>query len=598
MRKKIMNPRFQNATKQVFLLIKKLGFHGFIVPHSDDFQGEYISENNMRLQWLTGFSGSAGTAILFDEHVHLFVDGRYTIQAVQQVDPNLVTIHHYQEPSPFEWLADQVEPAMSIGYDPRVHSISNIERLKKLLKRKKAFCKATEKNPIDSLWSNRPAPPFMPVHHHDLIYTGCSSDEKIEAIAREIELGGAAAIVLNEMDSIAWTFNIRGGDTKYAPLMQGYAIIRSDASAQLFANPEKFLESTKARLGSHTKLNDIKTFPNRLDNLGKAQLKVGLDKNSSTDWVQDRLKKAGAKIIYFADPTKLQRARKNKVEINGAHAAHNRDAIAMIRFLKWFDENSPFKKLTELDVVAKVFALREEGDLFRGPSFPTIAGSGPNGAIVHYIPTKITNRRLEQDTLLLLDSGGQYLDGTTDITRTLPIGKPNKKMCTYFTLVLKGHIAVASAHFPVGTNGSQLDALARQHLWRANLNYDHGTGHGVGSYLGVHEGPQRMSSGSLVPFEAGMIISNEPGHYIEGEFGIRIENLLVVVKSSAIGFLKFAPLTLVPIDRRLIDINQLSNQELDWLNDYHQKVYDNAIDKLDEETLGWLDEKCAPIQQE
>ena len=597
MRENFMSAEDSKVIKQFFLQIKKLGFNGFIIPHTDDFQGEFVSENNMRLHWLTGFSGSAGTAIILNNRIHLFVDGRYTIQATQEVDPNLVTIHHKQDPSPYEWLADNLEPGMNIGYDPKIHSISNIANLKKLLAGKKANCKATQINPIDGLWSDRPSPPNKKVYHHDLIYTGCSSDEKIEAIAKEMGLRGATAIVLNELDSIAWAFNIRGGDTKYTPLMQGYAIIKSDASAQLFANPDKFSEATIAKLGNHTTLRDITNFPNSLDELGKGKLKVCLDQNSSTEWIYKRLKKAGATIVYGTDPTKLKRAKKNETEIKGAQAAHDRDALAMIRFLKWFDENSLTKKITEMDVVTKIFEFRAQGDLFKGLSFPTIAGAGPNGAIVHYVPTNVTNRRLEKGSLLLLDSGGQYLDGTTDVTRTLSIGTPSKKMCNYFTLVLKGHIAVASAHFPIGTNGSQLDALARQHLWRANLNYSHGTGHGVGSYLGVHEGPHRISSGSSVPFEPGMIVSNEPGQYCEGEFGIRIENLLFVTESQDPGFLEFTPLTLVPIDRRLIEIDQLNKQELDWLNSYHKKVFENATSKLDEETTSWLAKMCMPLEE-
>ena len=590
-----MSPKDQNAAEATLELIKKLGFQGFLVPQADEFQGEYISENNMRLRWMTGFTGSAGTAVLFEDHIHLFVDGRYTLQAAQQVDADVVTIHHYRDPTATEWLADQVKPGMSIGYDPRLHSIANIKTLKKMLKEKKAKCMAIEENPIDCLWSDRPAPPFTPVHHHGLAYTGCSSDDKIKAIAEELEHCGADAIVLNEMDGIAWAFNIRGGDTSYTPLMQGYAIISADAKAQLFANPDKFSESSKASLGNRTTLHDTTTFPSSLDDLGGAKLNVSLDKNSSTDWTLERLKKAGAEIIYSADPTKLQRARKNETEIGGAHAAHNRDAIAVIRFLKWFDETTPTTSITELDVVAKIDGFRAEGDLFKGLSFPTIAGAGPHGAIVHYIPTEQSNRQLEQGSLLLLDSGGQYLDGTTDITRTVPIGKPHEEMRRHFTLVLKGHIAIASAHFPVGTSGGQLDALARQHLWRADLNYGHGTGHGVGSYLGVHEGPHRLSSGSTVPFDPGMIISNEPGQYLKDKYGIRIENLLVVVESEVAGFLEFAPLTLVPIDRRLIDVEQLSNQERGWLDGYHQKAYDNAAVKLDEENRTWLAAMCAPL---
>jgi len=590
-----MSPKDQNAAEATLELIKQSGLQGFIVPQADEFQGEYISENNMRLRWLTGFTGSAGTAVLFEDHIHLFVDGRYTIQAAQQVDSNVVTIHHYRDPTPAEWLANQVKPGMSIGYDPRLHNITNIKTLKNIMKDKKAKCTAIEDNPIDHLWSDRPAPPFTPVHHHDLTYTGSSSDDKIEAIAEELTRSGADAIVLNEMDGIAWAFNIRGGDTTYTPLMQGYAIISADAKAQLFANPDKFSESAKASLGNRTTLHDISEFPDSLDELGKKKQHISLDKSSSTDWTFERLKKAGAEIIFSTDPTKLQRARKNETEIGGAHAAHNRDAIAVIRFLKWLDETVPTTSVTELDVVAKIDAFRTEGELFKGLSFPTIAGAGPHGAIIHYNPTEQSNRQLDQDSLLLVDSGGQYLDGTTDITRTVPIGKPSEEMCHHFTLVLKGHIAIASAHFPIGTSGGQLDALARQHLWRADLNYEHGTGHGVGSYLGVHEGPHRLASGSTVPFEVGMIISNEPGLYLKDQYGIRIESLLVVVKSDAAGFLEFAPLSLAPIDRRLIVTDQLSNQERSWIDDYHQKVYDNGAKKLDKDTRTWLANMCAPL---
>ncbi len=569
---------------------------GFIVPQADEFQGEYLSENNMRLRWLTGFTGSAGTAILFQDKVHLFVDGRYTLQASQQVDAALVEIHHYRDPSPSEWLSGKVEAGARIGYDPRLHSIADVQSLKKALKEKDAEAVGVDENPIDQLWADRPSPPVAPVSHHDVAYTGQNSDEKIDAIAKNLSEAGADAIVLNEMDGVAWTFNIRGGDTLYTPLTQGFAIVRASGHADLFVNPEKFSDQTVAKLGNRTTLHDIDFFADKLAEAGREGLKVNLDKNSATDWIFAQLKEAGAEISFNTDPTKLGRARKNETEIEGARAAHKRDAIAMIRFLKWLDDKAPSGTLSELEVVDKLEAFRRKSDQFRDLSFPTIAGAGPNGAIVHYRVTEESNRTLDQDSLLLLDSGAQYPDGTTDITRTLPIGKPTDEMRRHFTLVLKGHIAIATARFPAGTNGGQLDALARQYLWREGLNYDHGTGHGVGSYLGVHEGPHRLAAGSTIPFESGMILSNEPGLYLNDRYGIRIENLLVVRKSKiAESFLEFEPLTLVPFDHRLIDVKMLTDQEISYLDNYHKRVFDAASGQLDNEDEAWLAEMCAPL---
>ena len=575
-------------------LIQESGLAGFIVPQADEHQGEYISENNMRLRWLTGFTGSAGTGVIYGGKVHLFVDGRYILQAPQQVDPNLVEVHAHRDPTAIQWLAAQLKGQERIGYDPKLHSIANIETLKTALKKTQGEAIALESNPIDRLWSDRPAPPNAPVNHHDITYTGRSSDDKIGDIAQSLKASDADAVVLNQMDSIAWTFNIRGGDTAYTPLTQAYALIHASGHADLFADPQKFSEQTRAKLGNRTTLHDIAAYPENLDRLAGDGVKVGCDKNSVTDWTLSRLRDGGAQIVELGDPTELPRARKNVVEIKGAHAAHRRDALAVIRFLKWYDDNVPAKPLTELDISDKILAFRKQLDLFRDLSFPTIAGVGANGAIVHYVPNRQTNRQLEQGTLLLLDSGGQYLDGTTDVTRTLPIGEPSAEMRRHFTLVLKGHVAIASARFPAGTSGGQLDALARQHLWRAGLNYAHGTGHGVGSYLGVHEGPHRLAAGSSVPFEAGMIVSNEPGFYLSGQYGIRIESLLVVRQyDGAEGFLEFVPLTLIPFDRRLIDAALLNKQERNWLNDYHKCVYDAAAEHLENDEKLWLAAICA-----
>ena len=593
-----MDQKQPHAIQATLNLIGEFGLQGFIVPQADEFQGEYISENNMRLRWLTGFTGSAGTAILYQGKVHLFVDGRYTLQAPAQVDADYVEVHHYRDPSPVEWLADQVKTGERIGYDPKLHNIANIKALKKALKDKEVLAVGVEKNPIDQLWLDRPAPPIAPVHHHDLVYTGRSSDDKIQDIADSLIKSGTEAIALNEMDAIAGTLNIRGGDTAHTPLIQGYAIVHASGRADLFANPKKFSEETVSKLGNRTVLHDIAQFPSKLAEAGKDGAKVRLDKNSATDWILSHLKDSGAEILYGDDPTKLFRARKNETEIKGAHQAHERDGVAMVRFLRWLDETAPIEPLTELNISEKIEEMRRKSDQFRDLSFPTIAGAGPHGAIVHYQATPQSNRQLDQNSLLLLDSGAQYPDGTTDITRTLPIGKPSKDMQRHFTLVLKGHIAIASARFPVGTNGGQLDALARQHLWRAGLNYDHGTGHGVGSYLGVHEGPHRLAAGSTVPFEAGMIVSNEPGLYLQDQYGIRIENLLVVTKSdTGESFLEFDPLTLVPIDRRLILVDLLDDQERTWMDAYHKRIYDTLTDQLDSPDREWLATMCKPLQR-
>lgn len=575
------------------------GLAGFMVPHADDFQGEFISDNNLRLQWLTAFTGSAGTAVVYDDKVHLFVDGRYSLQAPQEVDLNFVEVHHFRDPNAIEWLAAHVQAGEKIGYDPRIHNIANINLLKTSMAEKKVEPVPLDQNPIDQLWGDdRPPPPFAPAYHHDISYSGRSSDDKIVFIAEKLAETDADAIVLNEMDAIAWAFNIRGGDTAHTPLVQSFAIILATAEAHLFADIAKFDQESIDQLGKLTTLQDMPRFADELDQLGQDKSKVSLDKNSSTDWILTRLKKAGAEIIYKEDPTKLGRAIKNDTEIAGAHAAHQRDALAMIRFLKWLDETSRTQSLTEIEVADKLEASRTEHEMFRDLSFATIAGAGPHAAIVHYHATKEGNRELDQNSLLLLDSGAQYPDGTTDITRTLPIGEPTDDMRKHFTLVLKGHIAIATSRFPKGTSGGQMDALARQHLWRAGLNYDHGTGHGVGSYLGVHEGPHRLASGSTVPFEAGMILSNEPGFYLQDNYGIRIENLVVVRESErAENFLEFEQLTVVPIDRRLIDVSLLDDPERQWIDDYHNLVYETARPHLEEDVREWLASMCAPLQQ-
>jgi len=574
------------------------GLDGFLVPHEDEHQNEYLPAANDRLGWLTGFTGSAGAAVVLRDKAAIFVDGRYTLQVRDQVDAGLFEILDLVDGGVSAWLAREVKPGAVIGYDPRLHSPDALDRLRAAVEKAGGSLVAAGANPLDEAWgSARPAQPQAPVVPHPLDYAGQPSAEKRAALAERLRALGADAVVITTPASIAWLFNIRGGDVIRSPLPLAQALARADGSASLYLDPAKRTEGLAAWLGEDVTLVD----PDRLaaDLTALKGRRVLLDPASASAWYFETLSSAGAEIVRGADPTALPRAIKNPVEVAGAHAAHARDGAALTRFLHWIATEAQTRLPDEIEIVSRLEAFREDTGALKDLSFDTIAGAGPNGAIVHYRPVERLNRRTESGTLLLVDSGGQYLDGTTDVTRTVAMGEPTQEMKERFTLVLKGHLALANVRFPAGTTGAQLDPLARAPLWSAGLDFDHGTGHGVGSYLGVHEGPQGISKrANGVALQPGMIVSNEPGYYKTGEYGIRIENLQVVVEAPAVGerpMLTFEPLTLAPIDRACIEPALLTAEEAAQLNAYHARVLNTVGPLVPGEVGQWLKAACAPL---
>jgi Xaa-Pro aminopeptidase len=578
------------------------GLAGFIVPRADEHQGEYVPACGQRLAWLTGFTGSAGVAVVLADRAALFVDGRYTLQAAAQVDAALFEIHHLIDEPPARWLAGAAATGAVIGYDPWLHTPQEVERLRAGAERAGASLRPVA-NPLDQVWPGRPPAPLAPVVPHPDSFAGESAESKRRRLGHALAEEGAAAAVLTMPESIAWLLNIRGADVSHTPLPLSFAILRQDGSVTLFIDRRKLMPGLDAHLGNTVTIEPPERLGPALDALA-AQVKsqggrVQVDPASAASWIFDRLEQAGARIYRAADPCLLPKACKNPVELDGTRAAHRRDGAAVTRFLAWLAREAPKGGLREIAASDRLEAFRREGQYFRDLSFPTISGAGPNGAIVHYRATPETERRLEPGTLYLLDSGAQYLDGTTDITRTIAIGEPSDEMRDRFTRVLKGHIALATAHFPKGTTGAQLDPFARRALWQKGLDYDHGTGHGVGSYLGVHEGPQRISKApNAQPLLPGMIISNEPGYYKTGAYGIRIENL-VVVRPAEGGegrdMLCFETLTLAPIDRSLIARDVLEAAEIAWLDAYHARVRAELTPLVDPETARWLAAATAPL---
>ncbi len=571
---------------------------GFVVPLTDEHMSEYVGEYAQRLAWLTGFEGSAGTAVVLPAEAAMFVDGRYTLQVRDQVDGRHWSYQQVPDTSVAEWLKAHAPDGARIGYDPWLHTKSWVEAATAALKERGAELVAVATNPIDAIWRDRPAPsPARLIVHPDSL-AGKGSPEKRAAIADWLAERKADAVVLAALDSIAWTFNIRGTDVARTPVALAYAIVNADGTADLFVAPEKLDDDVRAHLGNAVRLHDRSAFSDALAGMrGKT---VAVDPASAVAAIFETLTAAGATIVEARDPVVLPKAIKNPVEIAGTRAAHLRDGAALTRFLHWFDGAAGTGTLDEMQAAAKLQAFREETGALRDLSFDTISGAGPNGAIVHYRVSPDTNRRVEPDSLFLVDSGGQYPDGTTDVTRTLAVGTPTAEMRDRFTRVLKGHIALAMARFPKGTRGQQLDTLARQYLWAVGLDYAHGTGHGVGSYLSVHEGPQRISGvGGDVALEPGMIVSNEPGYYKTGAYGIRIENLVLVTPVEIAGaertMLGFETLTLAPIDRRLVDRALMTAAEVDWLDAYHARVAREVGALLDAEARAWLDAATKPL---
>ena len=582
--------------------LARRGLTGFVVPRSDRHQNEYVPASEERLAWLTGFTGSAGAAIVLMERAVLFVDGRYTLQVREQVDTSLFTIEHLVETPPDRWIETNLTSADRLGYDPWLHTVESAERLAKACAAAGATLVAVEPDLIDAIWRDRPAPPLGAVTLHDLRFAGEEAEEKLARIRAELAKLRADALVVSDPHAVAWAFNIRGADVAHTPLPLAFAVVPQTGRAALFVDGRKLSNDVRDRLEGLADVREPADFVQALAALGQARKTVKLDQATAADALARLVITHGGKVARGACPIALMKAVKNQVEISGARAAHIRDGAAVTRFLAWFDREAARGTLTEIDAVAALEGFRRDTGLLKDISFPTISGAGPDGAIVHYRVTSKTNRAIAPGELFLIDSGGQYQDGTTDITRTVAVGEPTAEMRERFTRVLKGHIAIARAVFPDGTTGAQLDSFARQFLWAQGLDFDHGTGHGVGSYLSVHEGPARISKLGTTALRRGMILSNEPGYYKAGAYGIRIENLVLVVEAAAVpGAEKplnaFETLTLAPIDRRLIVANMLTPEETEWLDGYHARVAQTLSPLVDAETRAWLAAATPPLAQ-
>src|SRR5437879_2753554 len=601
--------RFEEPESGVALTARRSAFReeltrrklaGFVIPRADQQQNEYVAPSEERLAWLTGFTGSAGMAIVLTREAAVFVDGRYTLQAGKQVDRKAWHIEPLAEPPPEHWLAKHLAAGDRLGFDPWLHTSAAAERLAAACTKAGAELVAVDSNPLDSVWTERPAPPLGPVSVHGVQFSGEIEAEKLKRIWLEIAKLGAEALVLSDSHAVAWTFNIRGADVSHTPLPLSYALVPKDGRPIVFIDHRKLSNRSRDHLEHSADVRDPEALTPALTELAKHGAAIALDNATAADALSRLIQAAGGKPVRGNDPVALLKAVKNLTEIEGTRTAHQRDAVALTRFLAWIDREAPSGALTEIDTVEALETFRRQTGALKDVSSPTIAGTGPNGALVHYRVTRRRNRRIAAGDLLLIDSGAQYEDGTTDVTRTIAIGKPTDEMRDPFTRVLRGHIAIARAIFPDGTTGAQLDTLARQFLWQAGIDFEHGTGHGVGSYLSVHEGPARISKLGTTPLKRGMILSNEPGYYKTDAYGIRIENLELVVGAEIDGAEKpinaFEALTLAPIDRRLIDQNMLSATELKWLNDYHERVNRTVRPHLDDNaTKLWLDEATAAL---
>lgn len=585
---------YENRLAALRAELKRHELFACIVPMNDEYMNEYVPPAARRLEYLTGFTGSAGFAAILPDRAAFFTDSRYTLQAAQQIPSALYAVYNSAEKLPREWLASELPQGAHVGYDPWLHSIQSLERLREALPEAKLV--PTAKNLIDAIWPARPAPSAKPVTFHGPEYAGQSSAEKRTAIAAALVSARADCAVITDPASIAWLLNVRGDDVPHTPLPLSFALLHADATVDWFIDPRKTGAALKTALGPAIRLHAPDAFIPALALLAKT---VQLDPALCNAAIAETLEKAGAKIQRAEDPCLLPRACKNATEQNGMRAAHQRDGIALATFFSWLSTRPP-GVISELQAEEELEKARASQHLYAGPSFATIAGSGPHGAIVHYRATAESDRKLQPGELFLLDSGGQYRDGTTDVTRTIAIGAPTPQMRRHYTLVVKGHIALAAIRFPAGTTGAELDVLARQHLWNAGLDYGHGTGHGVGCYLGVHEGPQNISRRSTVPLQPGMVLSNEPGYYLPGEYGIRFENLMLVTAPAVPAggvraMLGFEILTLSPLDRALLQHDLLTAPERDWINTYHARIRHELQARLDPVTAKWLHAMTEPL---
>lgn len=575
-------------------ILSAKGLTAVLVPRADEHMGEYVPPSAERLKWLTGFSGSAGMASIGRVKSALFVDGRYTLQARDQVDTDLLEIVQIPNTQPEDWLARVMREGDVVGYDPWLHTTAAIRRLEDALTPRGIKLKPLARNLVDQIWGReRPPAPTGAVIVQPLALAGKGADTKIAELQKELKDAGQDAAILTLPDSIAWAFNIRGADVKHNPTALAFAILHVTGKPELFIDKRKLDADAKAHLAALVRLRTPDELAERVKALRDQGRKVRLDENTAAHWFRRTLGLTSQNVVNARDLCILPKARKNAAEIQGARLAHERDGVAMAHYLAWLDREAPAGRLDEITAVKQLEAMRAETQALREISFDTISGSGPNGAIVHYRVTEATNRRLRSGELFLVDSGGQYQDGTTDITRTVAIGQPTREMRERFTLVLKGHIAIATLRFPKGTTGAHLDAFARKALWDHGLDYDHGTGHGVGSYLSVHEGPQSISKAGHTPIEPGMIISNEPGFYKTGAYGIRIENLVLVTEPAPVPggerpMMSFETLTLAPFDRRLIEPKLMTTDEIAWIDAYHARVQKTIGPHLTGEDRSWL----------
>ncbi|MBS0232424.1 MAG: aminopeptidase P family protein [Proteobacteria bacterium] len=591
--------RVAERVKALRASMAKAKIDAVLVPRSDKHQGEYVPACAERLKWLTGFSGSAGIAVVTRKAAVLMVDGRYTVQAGAETDTNVFEVSLLPRAKLADWLMANVGKGGTIGFDPWNHTAGEINRLKAALEPKGLKLKALSKNPIDVVWGKeRPKPPQNPVIAQPIAFAGRTAADKISELQTRLKEDGQTAVILTLPDSICWLFNIRGSDVAHNPVVLAFAIVPASGKAELFIAPGRLEPEARAEVSPVAKLLPPEKLADRVKELKAKGKRVRLDPESAAYWFEQKL--GGKLIARGQDPCIIPKAIKSDAEVIGARAAHVRDGHAIVRFLAWLDDWASDGTLDEITAVQKLEEFRRDTNMLRDVSFPTISGSGPNGAIVHYRVTEETNRRVQPDELFLIDSGGQYPDGTTDITRTVAVGEPIHDMKRHFTAVLKGHIAVATARFPKGTRGIDLDPFARRALWQIGADFDHGTGHGIGSYLSVHEGPQSISRAGMAVLHPGMLISNEPGYYKVGEYGIRIENVVLVTLPEEIDggdreMMAFETLTLAPIDRRLILPEMLDKSERDWLNGYHKHVFDALAPNLDPSTRNWLKQATQPI---
>jgi len=590
---------------QLRQMLAQFGLDGFLVPRADEHQGEYVPERAQRLGWLTGFTGSAGQALILRDKAIIFVDGRYRLQVRQQTDNDLFSYHDLVPDGVGRWLGENAA-GLKIGFDPWLHTVAEIAGLTEVVGRVGGHLSAVEKNLVDLIWADQPGVPITPVSIQPLEFAGQDATDKLVLMDKRMEEAEADAAILSDPSSVAWVFNIRGRDVSNTPLPLSFALLRRGDKPLLFLDKRKLGGEQENYLQELSLLEDPETFEQSLGNFAREGRRILIDEKLTAEKIRSVIVSAGGFVVFGKDPARLARAVKNERELAGARAAHLRDGVALVRFFAWLDRQ-PAGSQDEISLAQKLEQCRREqaavmGSRLEDISFDTISGAGSNGAIIHYRVNEMTNRTLREGELYLVDSGAQYRDGTTDVTRTVACGVVGEEEKRCFTLVLKGMVALSMARFPFGTRGVDLDPLARSELWKAGFDYAHGTGHGVGSYLSVHEGPQNLSRYGMEVLLPGMILSNEPGYYRDGKFGIRLENLLIVTPAEDIAggdqaMLGFESLTLCPFDRRLIVRQILDEDQIAWLNAYHAHVNACLAPYLDDAPLdkAWLDEASAPL---